>query len=116
MPGPGGSVRATTTPSNLLAHGETAMNEPLTVSVLARSVWHDFRRAWGSLVVFGVLFKLLEAWLFVPAAAVALSAVLARAGHIAVSNRDILDFLLTPLGLLYAALFSTTAVSLLLLE
>jgi glycerophosphoryl diester phosphodiesterase len=95
---------------------QTAMNEPLTVSALARSVWHDFRRAWGTLVVFEALFKLLEAWLFVPAVALALAAVLSRAGHIAVSNRDILDFLLTPAGLLYAALFSTVAVALLLLE
>jgi glycerophosphoryl diester phosphodiesterase len=80
------------------------------------SAWHDFRRAWGVLVVFEVLFKLLEAWLFVPAVAVVLSAVLSRAGHIAVSNRDILDFLLSPSGLIYAALFGTAAVALLLLE
>jgi glycerophosphoryl diester phosphodiesterase len=92
------------------------MNELLSVSALARSVWHDFRRAWGPLVLFEVLFKLLEAWLFVPAVASALAAVLSHAGHVAVSNRDILDFLLTPLGLLYAVLLGTTAVALLLLE
>jgi glycerophosphoryl diester phosphodiesterase len=92
------------------------MNEPLTASGLAGSVWHDFRRAWGALVVFEVLFNLLESWLFVPALALALSAVLSQAGHVAVSNRDILGFLLTPLGLLYAALLGTAAVALLLFE
>lgn len=92
------------------------MNEPLTVSALAGSVWRDFRRAWGGLVVFEALFKLLEAWLFVPAVALALSAVLSRAGHVAVSNRDVLDFMLSPPGLLYAALFSTVSVALLLFE
>jgi glycerophosphoryl diester phosphodiesterase len=79
-------------------------------------VWHDFRRAWGELVVFEFLYKFLEAWLFVPAVAMVLSAVLSRSGHIAVSNRDVLDFILTPSGLLYAAFFITASVVLLLLE
>jgi glycerophosphoryl diester phosphodiesterase len=92
------------------------MNERLATSALARSAWHDFLRARSALFVFDVLFKLVEAWLLVPAAAVALAVVLSRAGHVAVSNRDILDFLLTPLGLLYAALFGTAAVALLLFE
>ena len=92
------------------------MNEPLTISALAASVWHDFRRAWGALVVYEAFFKLLEAWLFVPAVAVLLSAALSRAGHVAVSNLDALDFLLSPSGLLYATLFGTTAVALLLWE
>jgi glycerophosphoryl diester phosphodiesterase len=92
------------------------MNEPLTVSALTRSVWHDFRRTWRRLVLFEALFKLLEVWLFVPVVAAILSAVLSRAGHLAVSNQDILTFLLTPAGLLYAALFSTLAVALFFLE
>jgi glycerophosphoryl diester phosphodiesterase len=92
------------------------MNKPPSVSALAASVWHDFRRAWGSLVVFQALYKLLAAWLFVPAVGLALAAILARAGHVAVSNLDILDFLLTPFGLLYAALVGIAAVALLLFE
>jgi glycerophosphoryl diester phosphodiesterase len=79
-------------------------------------VWRDFRRAWGALVVYEFVFKLLEAWLFVPAVAVVLSVILSRAGHIAVSNRDVLDFMLSPFGLLYSAFFLTVAVALLLLE
>jgi glycerophosphoryl diester phosphodiesterase len=92
------------------------MTEPLTIAALARSVWHDFRHARRALVIYEVLFKLVEAWLLIPAIAVVLAALLSRAGYIAVSNKDILVFLLTPSGLLYAALFSTIALALLLLE
>lgn len=92
------------------------MNEPLAVSALIRSVWHDFRRAWRALVVFEVLFKLAQAWLFVPAVALVLSYILSRAGRLALTNRDILDFVLSPAGLLSAALFCTVAVAMLLLE
>ncbi len=92
------------------------MNHPLTVSALARSVWHDFLVARRELIIFEILFKLLEAWLLVPAVAMILALMLSRAGHIAVSNLDILDFLLTPLGLLYAGLFGTFSLALLLLE
>ena len=95
---------------------DTAMNEPLTESALARSVWHDFRHARRPLFVYEVLFKLLETWLFVPAVALLLSAVLSRAGRVAVSNRYILDFLLTPFGLVYAALLGTLSAALLLFE
>jgi hypothetical protein len=55
------------------------MNEPLTVFALANSVWHDFRRARRAQLIYDVLFKLLEAWLFVPAVALTLAAVLATA-------------------------------------
>jgi glycerophosphoryl diester phosphodiesterase len=92
------------------------MNEPLPVAALARSVWHDFLRARYSLYIFEFLFKLVEAWLLVPAIAVILALILSRSGHVAVSNQDTLDFLLTPLGLLYAALLVTLTVALLLFE
>src|SRR5262249_36981854 len=92
------------------------MNEPLTVPALARSVWRDFLRARRALFVYEVLFKLLEAWLFAPAVAVVLAIILSRAGRVAVTNQYILGFLLSPSGLLYAALFGTAAVALLLLE
>jgi glycerophosphoryl diester phosphodiesterase len=92
------------------------MNEPLAISTLATSVWHDFRRARRSLLIFDILFKLLQFWLLVPAIGLVLAAILAGAGHIAVSNRDILDFLLTPSGLLYAALFGVSVIALVLFE
>src|SRR5580704_16570064 len=94
----------------------TAMYERLTVAALARSGWHDFWRTRHALFVYEVLFKLAEAWLLGPAVALVLAAILSRAGHIAVSNQDVLDFMLTPLGLLYADLFSTVTIALLLFE
>jgi glycerophosphoryl diester phosphodiesterase len=92
------------------------MEESLTVSALAGAVWHDFRHARRALFVYDILFKLVEAWLLVPAVAVVMATILSRAGHVAVSNMDILDFLLTPTGLLYAALFGTIGMALLLFE
>src|SRR5262245_60811561 len=95
---------------------QTANNEPFTIAALSGFVWRDFLRARYGLYVYEILFELLKVWLLVPAIAVVLSIVLSRAGHVAVSNQDILAFLLTPLGLLYAALLSTVGVALLLLE
>lgn len=94
----------------------TAMNEHLAVSALAKSVWRDFLRARRALCIYEISFKLVEAWLLVPAVAVVLAALLSRSGHVAVSNLDILDFLLTPWGLIYAALLGVVAVALLLVE
>lgn len=95
---------------------QNSIKETLTVSALARAVWDDYCRTWATLGFFEILFKLLEAWLFIPAVGLALSAILSRAGHLAVSNRDVLDFLLSPSGLFYAALFGAGAAALLLLE
>ncbi len=95
---------------------QSPITEPETLAGLARSVWHDFWRARRALFIYDILFKLLEAWLFLPLVALVLALILSRAGHIAVTNRDLLDFFLSPSGLLYAALFSTVAVALLLLE
>jgi glycerophosphoryl diester phosphodiesterase len=92
------------------------MHKPFTIAALARAVWYDFLRARRALLIYELLFKLVEAWLLLPAVAVLLAVTLSRAGHVAVSNLDILDFLLTPWGLLYAAVFGTATVGLLLLE
>jgi glycerophosphoryl diester phosphodiesterase len=92
------------------------MNEPFTLSALARSSWRDFLRSRRALVVFLVLFEVVKDWLLGPAVALLLAGVLSRAGRIAVSNQDVLGFLLTPLGLLYAALFAAAAVAALLFE
>jgi glycerophosphoryl diester phosphodiesterase len=92
------------------------MNENLSVTALGKSVWSDFLRARHALYLYELSFKLIEAWLLVPAVAVVLAAILAASGHVAVSNQDILAFLLTPLGLLYAAIFGFVAVALPLFE
>jgi glycerophosphoryl diester phosphodiesterase len=95
---------------------EARVSRPFSFAGLARSAWRDFGRARRPLILFDVLFKLGEAWLLAPAVAVLLSAVLARAGHVALSNRDVFDFLLSPMGLLYGTLFGAVAVALLLVE
>src|SRR5262245_4616721 len=95
---------------------QNPINKPITLFELARSAWCDFWRARRALFIYEILFKLLEAWLFLPVVALVLALILSRAGHIAVTNRDLLDFFLSPSGLLYAALFSTVTVALLLLE
>src|SRR5262245_53520639 len=92
------------------------MNEPLTVASVAGAAWHDFRHGRRALFLFDILFKLAQVWLLVPVVAVVLAAVLWRAGHVAVSNLDIVDFLWTPSGLVYAGIFATMAVATLLLE
>jgi glycerophosphoryl diester phosphodiesterase len=95
---------------------QAAMNEPRTVSPLARSVWRDFVRARHALFVFEFLFKLTQVWLLVPAVALILTAALVTSGHLAVSNRDVGDFLLTPAGLAYAVALGVLAVASLLFE
>ncbi len=92
------------------------MNEPHSLTTLARSAWHDFRQAWLPLLSFQVLLKLVEAWLLVPGVAVLLAVLLSRAGHVAVSNWDALDFLFTPIGLVCAAILAIVAMALLLVE
>jgi glycerophosphoryl diester phosphodiesterase len=92
------------------------LSNALTGSELAKCVWRDFLRARRALYIYELSFKLIEAWLLVPAVAVVLAAILAGSGHVAVSNEDILAFLLTPLGLLYGAIFGFVAAALLLFE
>jgi glycerophosphoryl diester phosphodiesterase len=95
---------------------QAVTNESLGVSLVARSAWRDFLAARRSLFIFDFLFKLVEAWVLVPAVALVLAIILSQAGHVAVSNLDIVGFLLTPLGILYVALFGTVAVGLVLFE
>lgn len=92
------------------------MSSSTTALAIIRNAWQDFLQAWRELVVFQIVFKTLEAWLLVPAVAWLLSVVLYRAGYVAVSNKDIADFLLTPLGLVYVFLFLLVGVFLVLLE
>ena len=95
---------------------QTAKNEPIAISVLAGHVWRDFVRARRALFGYELVFELLKVWVLAAGLTFALSVILSRAGHIALANRDILDFMLSPAGLLYASLFLTAAVTLLLLE
>jgi glycerophosphoryl diester phosphodiesterase len=97
--------------------GQTLQSDaPISFSELARSVWRDFWRARRPLVAFEILFKLSEAWLLIPALAVVFALILRQAGHVAVSNFDVVAFLLSPFGLLYATLVGTLATALFLFE
>ncbi len=92
------------------------MNQSFELVNFARSVWNDFCGSRRILILCNVFYKFAEAWLIVPLIATGLAAVLALAGHTAVSNWDALTFLLSPMGILYAAVISTITVVLLLFE
>jgi glycerophosphoryl diester phosphodiesterase len=104
------------TSSAAVAERASRQQSALARPTLAGPAWRDFRRAWPGLVAFEIAFKLLDAWLLVPAIAWLLSAALAQSGRVAVSNTDILNFLLSPAGMAYAAAFGTVVLALLLLE
>jgi glycerophosphoryl diester phosphodiesterase len=95
------------------------MGEPtpsLPLRGLARAAWRDFRAALTPLVLFEAAFKLLGGLLLLPAIAWVLGRLLAFAGRTAVTNDDILRFLLSPAGVLYAALLGLTLLAGWLLE
>ena len=89
---------------------------PAVGRAVARTIWYDFRRSRRTLFVYEIIFKLAEAWLVVPAIAWIMAVILYQAGHIAISNKDIVAFLLTPLGQGYAAIVATVGLSILFLE
>lgn len=88
----------------------------LSLRTLAREIRQDFGRSWEGLVAFELLFHAFKAWLWLPAIALVLSIIMAQTGNVAVGNTEILGFLLSPLGLCYAAAFACAAAALILLE
>jgi glycerophosphoryl diester phosphodiesterase len=92
------------------------MSEPLSIFTVFRSAWRDFVRTWPALVAFEAGFKLLEAWLLAPATAMLLAAAMFVSGNVALANRQVIQFLVTPTGILYAVLFVVISVALLLVE
>ena len=95
---------------------EVWTTEARAVVAVLGAAWLDFLRRWRELLLFEAGFKLVQAWLLVPAVAVALAVVMSRAGYVAVNDWDLLDFLLTPVGLVYASLLGVFTATLLLLE
>src|SRR4051812_20797977 len=83
---------------------------------LPAAVWADFRRTAGPLAAYEVVFKLLAGSVLVPASGWLLAWLVATTGHTAVSNTDILTFLLTPAGVLAAGVVGVAALSASLLE
>src|SRR5262245_64028384 len=90
--------------------------EPPPTAALLRAAARDFRRAWLPLAVYAVALRLVAGFVVVPAAAWVLARLVAASGHTAVSNTDILTFLLTPTGLAAAALAGVAVLSGALLE
>lgn len=92
------------------------MNQSFKLLDLVKAVWQDFSRSRRPLILFTFALKFTELLLFLPLVALGLSLLLSLAGHIAVSNQDILSFLLSPLGLLYAVVVSIFTASMLMIE
>src|SRR5689334_20692524 len=89
---------------------------PLSFSALFRQVASDFARCWKPLVGYEIAFKVVSAFVAVPASVWLLSLLMTSAGRTAVSNTDILNFLQSPLGILYALLMMVTTLAGLVLE
>ncbi len=89
---------------------------PMTLAELVRGVRADFRRCFASLVGFEALFKLAVAFLVVPGLAALLFALVRWSGRTALTNEDILGFVLSPLGVLYGFLLALKWLGISLLE
>jgi glycerophosphoryl diester phosphodiesterase len=89
---------------------------PLSFRDLVRSVLSDFRRCFASLLAFEVLFKFLTALVVLPVVAGLLFHLLRASGRTAVTNADILGFLLSPRGVLYGFLLGLKLLGVALLE
>src|SRR5947209_3369924 len=80
-------------------------------AAVARAALGDFRRTWLAIAGFEVAFKALLAPLAALAAAGVLARLVARTGHTAVNNNDIVAFLLTPTGIVLAVLAGIAALA-----
>jgi glycerophosphoryl diester phosphodiesterase len=88
----------------------------MTTLDLVRAVRNDLRRSFAAVAAFEVLFKLLSVLVLAPGLAVVLFHLVRGAGRTAVTNTDILGFLLSPAGVLYGFLLGLKLLGLSLLE
>jgi glycerophosphoryl diester phosphodiesterase len=93
-----------------------AQAPPQSFRDLVRLVAGDFRRCFAALLAFDVLFKFLATLIFLPLLAGLLFHLLRATGRTAVTNTDILGFLLSPRGVLYGFLFGLKLLGVALLE
>ncbi len=89
---------------------------PLSLRELAQALRSDLRRGFGVLAAYEVLFKLLSVLVLVPAVAGTLFHLVRLHGRTALTNADILGFLLSPLGVLYAYVLGLKVLGLAMLE
>ncbi|HQR09071.1 MAG TPA: glycerophosphodiester phosphodiesterase family protein [Gemmatales bacterium] len=92
------------------------MTQPFKPLALMKPVWNDFCLSRRPLILFTFALKFAELLLILPLVTLGLSLILSLAGHIAVSNQEIISFFLSPLGLLYAGIVSVVSASLLMIE
>jgi glycerophosphoryl diester phosphodiesterase len=83
---------------------------------LARALRSDLRRGFGVLLAYEALFKLLSALVLLPALVAVLYQLVRFEGRTALTNTDILGFLLSPLGVLYAYVLGLKVLGLSMLE
>jgi glycerophosphoryl diester phosphodiesterase len=83
---------------------------------VARGVFGDFIRSLPQLVGYEALFKILAVALLTPLSAWLLSALISSSGRVAVSNEDILAFILSPIGVLTVIAMGTVSVAIILAE
>ena len=77
---------------------------------------HDLRRCWRDLLVFEVLFKILQIAVLTPPLTWMGMLLIKTTGRLAIGNTEIISFFLSPLGLLGTFLAAAIAVTLLYLE
>jgi glycerophosphoryl diester phosphodiesterase len=81
------------------------------VKPLAGQVWRDFRFALSELAVYEALMKLIGLAVFAPLSAWLFAAMLRASGRLAISNTEILDFALSPIGLATLLVLAAVAIA-----
>src|SRR5262245_4105694 len=89
---------------------------PLPFGELLRALRSDLRRGFTVLVAYEALFKLLSALVLLPALVTVLFHLVRLHGRTALTNTDILGFLLSPLGVVYAYVLGLKVLGLSMLE
>ena len=87
----------------------TVRSHPAAVLSLAAGVLGDFRRLFVPLATFEILFKSAVAILSIAGGALLLAILVRFTGTSAVTNTDIVDFLLSPVGVLVVAMLGLSA-------
>jgi glycerophosphoryl diester phosphodiesterase len=94
----------------------TDVPPPMTFAELVRDVRSDFDRCFAALLGFEALFKLLVGFVLIPSLAALLFALVRWSGRTALANEDVLSFILSPWGVLYAFLLGIKGLGVSLLE
>lgn len=94
----------------------TVQSQSASALLLTARVFDDFRRFFVPLATFEILFKSAVAILGIAGGAVLLATLVRYTGTSAVTNTDIVDFLLSPVGVLVVAMLGLSALLITVLE